>query len=443
MLGDNMRTGRLYIAVTVPAFLVASQILTGIPPAVAGVSPDGLMSALVSPVTPSAVLPDREANFRVSVSYSGSACGDGACRVEVRYGGRIFPVSAGLPSGGNMTVTVSLFNPDKPGRYPTSVRLLSGSGAELAAAPSGDIVVNGVVSRGVSIKISATRTYAGQPVTVSGYANRTDANGATSSRNFKGRVYLQFQRTGSSSWSALDSVDAEYESGVSFTVTAKSSGQYRLYDQADSVTSSPAGVVVVQPSGRYRVGSTRVSSKRVPRGTTIGVGASVQAGFADGSWRQAPPKTRFTLQFRTSGSASWRNVKSGLTAKPGWAQGRFTVRSSGQVRIVVAGAVARPVSVSLMQVVPTSLRVSWPSVIYDYSDFSVRAWIQTNAGTYYGRSVRLVLQYRASRLQPWRDVDAGYSSGRGPTVLISQFGFAGYYRVYAPSLGWSNGTSYS
>jgi hypothetical protein len=68
--------------------------------------------------------------------------------------------------------------------------------------------------------------------------------------------------------------------------------------------------------------------------------------------------------------------------------------------------------------------------------------VKANDGTIWGGKVKLILQFRENKFKKWTNLDYGYSSRTAYAGLIAKYGEAGYYRVYAPTLGKSTNAVY-
>lgn len=179
----------------------------------------------------------------------------------------------------------------------------------------------------------------GSTVTVSGTVQEQYSDGSYWPASTSTTFSVQFQATGSSTWSTVVSSRSLTSPGAySATFTMTGPGQVRT--AVSSTTSTPVTLTELTPTTTYQVGAPSIASEVASR-TPIAPTASVRLLWSDGTYRNPPEGTEATLEFAPSfdpaasaSSLKWRTV-SKASATTGTATFSATPQASGFWRATV------------------------------------------------------------------------------------------------------------
>lgn len=179
----------------------------------------------------------------------------------------------------------------------------------------------------------------GSTVTVSGTVQQEYSDGsywpATSTTSYS----VQFQETGSSSWTTVVSSRQLSAAGTySATFTMTGAGQVRT--SVGSTTSTAVTLSELTPTTTYQIGAPSIPSEVPPR-IAIAPTASVKLLWSDNTYRNPPDGTEATLDFapafdstQAPGELRWRTVTR-ASASTGTATFSTTPQASGFWRVSV------------------------------------------------------------------------------------------------------------
>lgn len=392
----------------------------------------------------------------VSLALTGSI--DPSCLDELSYEsfelragiGSASTVVSSVPAGAqyDFSSTVQVRAPQSPGQYAVRAAVFGCywwdeyecDALAVVVVRSIQVVDDNVYTLG-GATASSTRVYQGYRTRIAATAYKT-LDGVRSTRVMAGYATLEFRAKGSSTWVQLQNRFVG-TTVASFSTVIKRTGYFRVRDLKRNLTSAAVQVRAVPITNTYRVGTARIAATSVVKGTKVGVRATVTVRYADGVWKKAPVGTAFVVKTRAQGSTTWRSVVSGRTTSVGLVKALVRAERTGSWRVHVRGATGGTDFLTVVPRAPARVKAYWPSTIWQYQSWTVKGEVIANDGTSWGGTVKLVLQYRASRFDPWKNIDYDYQDRYNYAVLIAPSGEAGYWRVYAPSLGMQTSTLYS
>ena len=185
----------------------------------------------------------------------------------------------------------------------------------------------------------------GSLVTVSGTVQEEYSDGSYWPASTSTSYSVQFQATGSSTWSTVVSSRSLSVGGVySATFTMTGPGQVRTV--VSSANSTPVTLTELTPTTTYQIGAPSIASEVAPR-VAIAPTVSVKLLWSDGSYRNPTEGTEATLEFAPSfdpsaaaASLKWRAIGK-ASATTGTATFSTTPQASGFWRAFV-GSTAGP-----------------------------------------------------------------------------------------------------
>lgn len=173
----------------------------------------------------------------------------------------------------------------------------------------------------------------GSLVTVSGTVLEEYSDGSYWPASTSTSYSVQFQATGSSTWSTVvSSRNLSTAGAYSATFTMTGPGQVRTV--VSSTNSTPVTLTELTPTTTYQIGAPTIASEVAPR-VAIAPTASVKLLWSDGSYRNPTEGTEATLEFAPSfdpsaaaGSLKWRTIGK-ASATTGTATFSATPQASG------------------------------------------------------------------------------------------------------------------
>lgn len=185
----------------------------------------------------------------------------------------------------------------------------------------------------------------GSVVTVSGTVLEEYSDGSYWPASTSTSYSVQFQATGSSTWSTIVS-SRSLSAGGTYSATFTMTGAGQVRTVVSSTNSNPSTLSELTPTTTYQIGAPSIPSEVAPR-VVIAPTASVKLLWSDGTYRNPTEGTEATLEFAPSfdptaaaSSLKWRAVTK-ASATTGMATFSATPQASGFWRVSV-GTTAGP-----------------------------------------------------------------------------------------------------
>jgi hypothetical protein len=204
--------------------------------------------------------------------------------------------------------------------------------------------------------------------------------------------------------------------------------------------SAPVSLSVVATNGRAQFSSVRMAPRSVLAGGDATISGQMRLGFDDGKYRAIGGQSILVQVF---GSSGWNTIGRTQTRSDGTFRYTVSPNAPSSYRVANGTTTSATVYLSVVPRTPVRLSVAWPSIVYIWDSLVVKADVIDNAGKFWSGSVRLILQYRASRYDGWRNLDYDDSTGSHTAVMVAAYQGDGYYRVYSPDYGFSSEMSYA
>ena len=181
----------------------------------------------------------------------------------------------------------------------------------------------------------------GSTVTVSGIVQEEYSDGSFWPASTSTRYSVQFQPSGSTSWTTVvSSRNLSVAGSYSTTFTMSESGLVRTV--VSTTNSASATLTELTPTTTYQVGAPSFPAEVSPRAAMAGT-ATVKLMWSDNTYRDAPNGTAATLEFAPSfdpsaspASLAWRKVSEGSVSS-GLFSFSPTPQSSGFWRVSAGG----------------------------------------------------------------------------------------------------------
>lgn len=224
-------------------------------------------------------------------------------------------------------------------------------------------------------------------------------------------------------------------------LTYQAPGRGYLRVKVDDRLTSAKSVKIVKALDKFRF--TYLSSNRKYVhwvGDNAYVGAYLEQKLTNGLWA-APSAYAGSARLQKYENGSWVVLKKCRH----FLSGKWTYTECGPVssvvglklRIVYLQAVTEAVTFTPKVVTLSGLYISggWPSCSYS-NGMKVYAGAKGNNGRHWPRSVKIVLQFRASRYSSWTNIDFAYSNKYQYATLYNSNCYTnGWYRLYSPETG--------
>lgn len=188
----------------------------------------------------------------------------------------------------------------------------------LTTSPASDCTVD---------KPQVTAVPSGLSVTFGAVVRRLWSDGITTNESVTGPQALQRALTSSSSFATISSTTCAY------TTTISSSYQYRCQSEGNDFT--PVTVTSLSRSFEYILSTPVLTPAFAVKGSTVTVSGSIQERYSDGSLWPALASTTYSVEFRATGSTSWRTIVSSRALNsPGFYSATLTMSGEGSVRVI-------------------------------------------------------------------------------------------------------------
>lgn len=193
-------------------------------------------------------------------------------------------------------------------------------------------------------KPQVTAVPSGTSVTFGAVLRRLWSDGVTTNEPVTGSQTLQRALPSSSSFATISNSTCAYTTDIDFSY------QYRC--QAAGSDFTPVTVTALTRTFDYVVPTPVLTPSFAVMGSPVTVSGTIQERYSDGSLWPALASTTYSVEFRASGSTSWRTIVSSRALNaPGSYSATFTMSGEGSVRVVRGSDVST--SVELKELVPS------------------------------------------------------------------------------------------
>jgi len=248
---------------------------------------------------------------------------------------------------------------------------------------------------------------------------------------------LQIRTAEKASWQTVRTLASDCRARTIDFVPQRS-GSVRIL--VNDHPSPPIQLHVVAVNGHAEFSGIHISPKSVLAGGDARITGRMRIGFDDGNFRAVGGQQ---ILIQSPGSGGWHTIGRTQTRSDGTFRYNVSPNNSSSYRVVTGTTASAAVFLSVVPRKPARISVAWPTYVYTWDSIVVKADVIDNAGKFWAGSVRLILQYRASRYDIWRSLDFDSSTGSHTASMVSAYQGDGYYRVYAPDYGFSTEMSYA
>ena len=310
----------------------------------------------------------------------------------------------------------------------------------LAQTTTAPIVIDGVKTYVVTTVTGTKAVREGTSTRVTATLSGVSEQGVQVAVNWTGEVRVQ--RQSGRKWVTVSRQKQTSGARVSLSFPVAARGQYRVFWVPEGVASKPFSLNVITATNVIQLTKMSASRGRVESGQRSELSVRVRQQFSNKKFYPAPDGARVTLQAYVNNT--WTKQRD-VTVSRGVA--KISIRPGGTrtYRFVTAsGLASSTATVTVIPSQPSRLVVDWPSRYNVNVGGRFTVYVRTSSGGVWSGTTSLQLQYRFSPYASWQTLASttyrgsrlswGWGSGTYDTV---------YFRVIAPSLGFSSSQAYS
>ena len=199
-------------------------------------------------------------------------------------------------------------------------------------------------------------------------------------------------------------------------------------------------ITVAKPGDKLRVGYLD-SYIQVVRGDYANVTAVFESRTSQGTWTRRFPPKKVRIQRAVQGT--WRTVDARATDDYGTVLFRVEPSGTRKYRLVVGRLKTPSVTVVVSPSEAATMHASWPARVSAFGRMAVRVSLKDRNGKPWEGNARVLLQYRANRLEAWTTIGDDIWQRADYVTIVGRVQGGGYYRVSVPEFSLQREMYYS